>query len=459
MQPQTFFALTAGKLVKFLSLKLKTGGGTAAPGLTALAIDKNFIKNLSQNNSLNSVIITGTNGKTTTARMLAHIFQKSGFKIIHNRSGSNLLRGIASSLVENADFSGKLNRKWGIWEVDEAVMSEAITQLNPKIVTINNLFRDQLDRFGEIDKLRKLWSETVKKLDKNQVLVLNADDPQISWLGQETKAKVLKFGIETQNYETSQLPKAADARFCPNCQTPLNYKAVFVYHMGDYFCPKCFIKRQKPEIGAVQILETTSERARFKLLAGGEVVEVKLSVGGLYNIYNALAAAATSFALGIDLTKIAAGLTEFKAAFGRVEKFKVDGKTLTMFLVKNPAGFTEVVKTLFATSSKKDVLLALNDNIADGNDVSWIWDVEFGQMGRNFRKVFVTGKRANDLALRLKYAGIGNFELIENDMEKTLKVAIGKSDKILYLLPTYTAMLELRKILNKAGHGTKFWED
>jgi len=459
VQPQTFFALITGKLVKFASLKLKIGGGTAAPGLAALTIDKNFIKNLSQNNSLNSVIITGTNGKTTTARMLAHIFQKSGFKTIHNRAGSNLLRGIAASFVENASLSDKLNREWGIWEVDEAVMSEAITQLNPKIVAINNLFRDQLDRFGEIDKLRKLWSETVNKLDKNQVLVLNADDPQISWLGQGTRAKVLRFGIEAQNYKTSQLPKAADARFCPNCQTPLSYKAVFVYHMGDYFCPKCFIRRQKPEIGAVQILEIKPERARLKLSAGGEVVEVKLSVGGLYNIYNALAAATTAIAAGIDLRNIKAGLEKFKAAFGRVEKFEVNSKILTMYLVKNPAGFSEVIRTLFSDDVKKDILVALNDKIADGKDVSWIWDVEFGQMGRNFRKVFVTGQRANDLALRLKYAGIGNFALIENDMEKALKAAIANSAKNLYLLPTYTAMLELRKILNKMGVGAKFWQD
>lgn len=459
MEPQNFTALLLGKIIKFLTRKLKIGGGTAAPGLASLFLSKNFIKDITRANNLSSVVVTGTNGKTTTARMLSHITNKNGTKSIHNRAGSNLLRGIAASLVESANFGGKLTCDLGIWETDEAVMPATVVQLKPKVIVINNLFRDQLDRFGEIENLRKIWTETVKSLDKKQTLVLNTDDPQIAYLGNQTEAKVLYFGIVDQTVGLTQIPAAADAKFCPNCQSLLAYNNVYVYHMGNYYCPKCSLKKPKPAIFAEKIFFIKPESVEFKLVTPNGETKIKLSVGGLYNIYNALAAAAASFALGIDLTKIAAGLTEFKAAFGRVERFKVDGKTLTMFLVKNPAGFSEVVKTLFATSSKKDVLLALNDNIADGTDVSWIWDVEFGQMGRNYRKVFVTGCRANDLALRLKYAGIGNFELIENDMEKTLKIAIKNSAKNLYLLPTYTAMLELRKILNQMGHGTKFWED
>jgi len=456
---QESLALLIGKATKFLIRKLELGGATAAPGLFALKFDPKLVAKMSKNFPQGSIVITGTNGKTTTSRMLSGIFEKHGLKPIHNRAGSNLLRGIASTLLENSNLQGVIKDDLAIWEADEAVMPEAVLQTAPKVLVVTNLFRDQLDRYGEVDKLRKIWTEVVKKLGKHDFLILNSDDPQVAYLGKSAKAKVFYFGLGDPNWGTSKLPRIADAKFCPYCTTPLNYQTVYVSHMGDYRCPKCIVRRPKPNIFAQEIDNIKEESAQFKLVLPNGQTEIKLSVGGLYNIYNALAAASTAWALGLDLATIKVGLASFKAAFGRVEKFEVDGKILWLYLVKNPAGFNEVIKTLFADGEKKDVLIAINDLTADGKDVSWLWDVDFENLKGRTNKLLVTGIRAQDMALRLKYAQTEKPAMVENDLEKALKTAIKQSGKKLFVLPTYTAMLEIRKILNKMGHGTKFWED
>jgi len=452
-------AILFGKFVKFFIKKLHLGGATAAPGLAALKIDRQLIAKMSKNFPQGSIIITGTNGKTTTSRMLASIFKKQGLEPIHNRTGSNLLRGIASTLIENSNLSGKIKNDIAIWEIDEAVMPQATNQIAPKVIVITNLFRDQLDRFGEVNKLRKIWKDAVKKLNKKDILILNADDPQVASLSQSTKAKVIFFGLSDTNWGSLTLPRVADARFCPSCATPLNYKTVYISHMGDYSCPKCIVRRPKPNIFAQEIQSVEEEKADFRLVTPNGQVEIKLSVGGLYNIYNALAAASAAWTQNINLETIKNGLVNFKAAFGRVEKFEIDGKILWLYLVKNPTGFNEVIKTLFSDREKKDVLIAINDLTADGKDVSWLWDVDFENLQNKTGKIFLTGIRALDMALRLKYAQIGKPALVENNLEKALKAGIEQSEEKLFILPTYTAMLELRKILNKMGHGVKFWED
>jgi UDP-N-acetylmuramyl tripeptide synthase len=452
-------AIFLGKIVKFLIRKFSLGGATAAPGLIALKFDSKFVAKMSKNFPQGSIVITGTNGKTTTSRMLSCIFEQSAIKPLHNRAGSNLLRGIASTLLENSNFFGEIKNDLAIWETDEAVMPEAVRQVEPKLLLVNNLFRDQLDRYGEVDRLRKIWTDAVKKFGKYSFLILNSDDPQVAYLGKGTKAKVIYFGLCDPGWGTSQLPRIADARFCPYCRAPLNYQTVYVSHMGNYRCPKCIIKRPKPNIFAGKIHSLEEESAQFSLVTPVGETEIKLAVGGLYNIYNALAAASAAWALGINLKTIKAGLENFKAAFGRVEKFEVGGKILWLYLVKNPTGFNEVIKTLFATEEKKDVLIAINDLTADGKDISWLWDVDFEKLKGKTRNIFVTGIRAQDMALRLKYAEIKTPVPIENDLEKALKEAIKQSRERLFVLPTYTAMLEIRKILNKMGHGAKFWED
>ncbi|KKR57055.1 MAG: hypothetical protein UU05_C0007G0012 [Candidatus Curtissbacteria bacterium GW2011_GWA1_40_47] len=452
-------ALFVGKLTAGLIRKLGKSGATAAPGLYALKIDPNLVKKLSQRIKLYSIVISGTNGKTTTARMLASIVEQEGLKVIHNRAGSNLLRGIASALVDKAGWFGKIEDDIAIWETDEAVMPIAVSQTDPKVLVISNLFRDQLDRYGEIDKLRKIWTKTASKLDKKKILIINSDDPQVANLGNKTSAKVYYFGITDQSTGQQSLPPVTDAKFCPNCQTPLVYQAVYVYHMGKYQCPKCAFKHPKVTVTTDKITKISPESAQFELKTQEGSTKIDLMVGGLYNIYNALAAATTSQSIGISLDNIKKGLAKFKAVFGRIEKFNIDGKVISLYLVKNPAGFSAVINTLFTEKDKKDVLIAINDLIADGTDVSWLWDVDFSIMRTKTNKLFLTGKRADDMALRLKYDRVDNFSLIDNDFQTTIIKGVKNCSKKLYVLPTYTAMLEIRKILNQMGHGVKFWED
>jgi len=452
-------AILLGKLIKLLIKKLHLGGATAAPGLLALKLDSKIIAKMSKNFSKGAIVITGTNGKTTTSRMLACILERRGLRLIHNRAGSNLLRGIVSTLLEHSNLFGVIKNDFAIWESDEAVMPEVVKQTAPKVLVITNLSRDQLDRYGEVDKLRKIWTEAVRRLKNSDFLILNADDPQVAYLKKSTKASVLYFGLDDQNWGTSGLPRIAEAKFCPHCLKPLFYQNVYVSHMGNYKCPKCLFKRPKPEVVVKKIEYVKEESSKFSLAVNDKQTEIELSVGGLYNIYNAAAAAAAASALGTDIETINLGLSNFKAAFGRVEKFEIAGKTLWLYLVKNPAGFNEVIKTLFSDEGKKDILIAINDLIADGRDVSWLWDVDFENLQNKTGKIFTSGTRAQDMALRLKYAQTAKPKLIENDLEKTLKSAISQVDKELFILPTYTAMLNLRKIINKMGHGEKFWED
>ena len=450
-------AIFVGKLTAGLIRKLGKSGATAAPGLYALNIDPNLVKKLAGRIKLYSIVISGTNGKTTTARMLASIFEEARLKVIHNRAGSNLLRGIASELIDKSSHLEKTDI--AIWETDEAVMPIAVSQTDPKVLVISNLFRDQLDRYGEIDKLRKIWTKTTSKLDKQKILIINSDDPQVANLGNKTSAKVYYFGITDQSTGQQSIPPVTDAKFCPNCQTPLVYQAVYVYHMGKYQCIKCAFKHPKATVTTDRITKISPQLAQFELKTPKGSAKIDLKVGGLYNIYNALAAATTSQSIGISLDTIKKGLAKFKAAFGRIEKFNINGKVIYLYLVKNPAGFNAVINTLFTEKDKKDVLIAINDLIADGTDVSWLWDVDFSKMHANVNKIFLTGIRADDMALRLKYDRVDNISLIDNNFQAAIIKGVKNCSKKLYILPTYTAMLEIRKILNQMGHGVKFWDD
>lgn len=389
--------------------------------------------------------------------MLSSILEKENLKILHNRAGSNLLRGIASTLIENQTLLGQVNADIAIWEVDEAVLPQAILETNPKVVVITNLFRDQLDRYGEINTLRKIWQDALKKT--RAALILNSDDPNVAHLGHDTKGKVVYFGLSDKKQGRKILPRIADAKYCPICATPLVYETIYASHMGEYRCPECGHKRPQPQVTSDNIKKLEPDKAEFTLRSGRKTVPVSLSLGGIYNIYNALAAAACAENLGISEKLVATGLSSFKAAFGRVEKLKINGKTLSLYLVKNPTGFNEVIHTLFFENTKKTVLVALNDKIADGRDVSWIWDVDFENLVGKVKKLIVTGIRAPDLALRLKYASIKNDTYASEDFQKAIDKLLKQRDRNLYVLPTYTAMLEIRKVLNKMGYGVKFWED
>ena len=456
-------AIIIAKVIAFFLRKTKSGG-TAAPGLIALKIDpKLLIKLKAQLKS--SIIISGTNGKTTTARMLASILKSANIPYFHNRTGSNLLRGVASELISRSTLTGLFPSKIGLWEIDEAVFPYAIEELKPKIVVLTNLFRDQLDRYGEIDTLAKKWKRALNKLGPETTAILNADDPTVADLGKKLKCQVIYFGIKDKSLGIKFLSDASDAIFCPNCFLPLNYQVCFVSHLGIYKCPKCGAIQPKTSISCTQTKLLKNNCFQISIKSLKKQHYVKIGLPGVYNIYNVLASFAIASVLKIEFSKIIQGFKYFQPAFGRFEEIKIKDKSLKILLVKNPAGFNEVLKTLIQlTEVEKSVcLIALNDLIADGRDVSWIWDVDFKLLRKvNIEKLIISGTRVYDMALRVKHAKFkvqsSKFK-VQKDLKKAIADLFNSKEKNLFILPTYTAMLEIRKILNKMGLVHSTWKD
>ncbi len=411
-------AILFGKLIAFFIKLLRLGGGSAAPGLLALRIDPELVKGLSSKIPRN-VVITGTNGKTTTAKMLNHFAKASGLKVIRNHTGSNLERGIASTLI-----SASNTFDLGIWELDEAAFNSVAPKLNPDLIVFLNVFRDQLDRYGEIDSVVKKWCQTLQKLDPKTSVLVNGDDTNTSKLSKCFKGHVQKFGIENYKITGEAVVKSEE-------QENLNFETKNVKLNG-------------------------LNNSVFQLEIGNLKLEINLPLPGIYNIYNFLAGFASGTILNMDPKKMVLSLKDYSPAFGRVEKLPFG----YIFLIKNPAGATAVFETITPNIKPNDrLLLALNDNLADGTDVSWIWDGNFEKLKINKLKVICSGTRANDLALRLKYAG---FDIKTSDIHQDLKKALREARTglkgRLFILPTYTAMLKIQAILTKAGIKKRYWE-
>jgi len=458
-------AVATGKTAGAASRSLGRGGGTALPGLLALKLAPNLVSNLAAQIPGGSILITGTNGKTTTSRMVATILRQWGLKPLHNRSGSNLMRGIATALLDKASLSAALSaddRTIGLFEVDEAVLPQAVEAVKPKVVAIGNLFRDQLDRYGEVDRLSAVWRKTLAELSPEAAVVLNGDDPLVADLGRGLRNRVVYFGVEDKSYGQAQLEHAADSKCCPHCGVHYNYSLSFYGHIGHYRCPSCGSQRPDPQIKAKNLEMRGFEGIRMELTTPATDLEVELALPGIYNVYNALAAAGVAYALGVPATSVKSGLESFTAAFGRAEVVSINGRRVCLLLVKNPVGLNAVLRALLAEEGSKKVLFVLNDGIADGRDVSWIWDADFERMAGATSQVLCSGLRAEDIALRLKYAGIASDEgmVVERDSGKALEMALERTPlgETLYLLPTYTAMLEVRELLTKLGHLEHFWE-
>ncbi|MBI3282815.1 DUF1727 domain-containing protein [Candidatus Curtissbacteria bacterium] len=451
-------AITVGKLIALIN-KLTGTGATAAPGLYALKIDPDLVKKLTSRLIYGNIVISGTNGKTTTARLTANILSAK-FKIIHNRQGSNLLRGIASTLISASSLSGKIAQNIGLWEVDEATLPEAIENTKAKIIVLLNLFRDQLDRYGEVDTVRAKWQKSLAGTKQDSSLILNADDPGISILAKNFKGKVIYFGVNEKKLNLPQVAHVADIRHCLNCGSILNYSTLLSAHMGHYRCPKCNFGRPEPQVSASGIRFNTDFSTQLNLTLNSNRLTLKYGLPGLYNVYNVLAASALSDTLNINHAKIKEKITSFTAAFGRYQSLRIGEKSLVISLVKNPAGANEVIRTI-SQKNNINILAILNDKIADGRDVSWIWDTNWEILVPKIKSIAISGTRCWDLAVRFKYAGFklsknNVYENINYSLEKTLRNLNTKNTLI--VLPTYTAMLELQKTLSKLG-GAKWHED
>ncbi|HET8592109.1 MAG TPA: Mur ligase family protein [Solirubrobacterales bacterium] len=443
------------RAVGSISRRSGRGGGTTLPGRVLVRIAPDAIDRLASSLDRGSIVVSSTNGKTTTAGMIAAILRADARTPVHNHAGSNMHWGVATALLEQSGDEG-------LFELDEGWLPRVAPQLRPRLLVLGNLFRDQLDRYGELERLADEWAELVGRLESG--LALNADDPLIADLGRDRELRrrpgVTYFGIEDASQALPELQHAHDAKHCRRCGAPYSYERAFVGHLGHYSCPKCGADRPAPDVAATAIELHGISGSRVRIRTPDGELALELPLPGVYNVYNALAAVTAGLRSGVPLDRIRSGLESMRAVFGRVERIEVAGKQVSILLIKNPAGANEVLRTLSleATAEPVDLWLALNDRIADGRDVSWIWDADFELLADGVRHVICAGTRAAEMALRLKYAGWPTevIEVIE-PIADSLDTAVRSAPSRLFALPTYTALLELRTLLADRGLAADFW--
>jgi UDP-N-acetylmuramyl tripeptide synthase len=434
------------------------GGGTTLPGRVLLRLAPDAISRLGARLGDGVTIVSATNGKTTTAGMIASVLAAEGRSPVHNRAGSNMTWGVATALLEQRGSEG-------LFEVDEAWLPKVAAELDPSLIVLGNLFRDQLDRYGEVEALADEWARLVAEREGRTRFVLNADDPLIADLGRDADQRrregVVYFGVEDPSQALPELQHAFDAKHCRRCGHPYAYERAFVGHLGHYSCPNCGASRPRPDVAATRIELRGMAGTEAELRTPGGELSLDLPLPGLYNVYNALAALGAGLELGVEPERAAAALADVRAAFGRVETIEVGGTPVSILLIKNPAGANEVLRTLRMEAGEDglDLWIALNDGIADGRDVSWIWDADFELLDAGVRRVVCAGTRAPEMALRLKYGGwpVERIE-VEPDIGASLDHAVAAAPGRLFALPTYTALLELRKLLTARGLAKDFWK-
>ncbi len=446
------------RLARLLARLLRAvgrSGGTTLPGRVLLRLSPRSLARMASELDRGAVLVSATNGKTTTAAMLAAVLERGGIPVVHNRAGSNMSWGVATALLDARHGRGQL----GLFEVDEGWLPSVAHELRPRAYLLANLFRDQLDRYGELELLADRWSELVgEEAARGARLILNADDPLVADLGRGREG-VVYFGVEDDSKALPELQHAADSKHCRNCGHAYEYEAVFLAHMGRYRCPNCGRRRPEPHVAAQRVELRGMRGSRLEVATPGGPFELELPLPGLYNVYNALAATAAALELGMTPEHVRPALEGFGGAFGRVETIPVDGREVSILLVKNPAGANEVLRTLTLEPGELDLWLALNDRIADGRDVSWIWDADFEVLAGRVRRATCSGTRAEELALRLKYAGVDSELAVDRDLEASLDAAVAAGDgRPLYALPTYTALLELRDLLARRGLARRWSE-
>lgn len=451
-------AIVSAKAIRTLGTVLGKKG-TALPGLVAEKIDSHLLAKLKKGNFAKGiVVVTGTNGKTTTAKMLADILGSSGMSYIRNTAGSNLRRGIISTILAECDSKGRCKQEMAIFEVDEAYVPGVCAELQPDVVVVTNLFRDQLDRYGELDSIASNFTKTFSSIKTN--LVLNADDPLVASLGRESSNKVCYFGISDYSGETIEHDHTADSIFDINTGKKLQYSQRYFGHMGIYRSDSSNTVRPTPSIDLIKMTKFTKEKSEFVVNITTKDQKMTLNLPGLYNIYNALAATGAASALGIDSEVIAKSISQVKSAFGRGELLPYQDKCLQLVLFKNPTGFNQVIQTYLKPKPQTTpLMISVNDNIADGKDVSWLWDSALEDIADYQGKIVVSGLRALDMALRLKYAGLDmGLVTIEPDHQKAIEILLATTPKgeSSYVLATYTSMLGIRSLITKnSGHGVK----
>ena len=457
-------AMAAAKATSGVIRRVGRGGGTAAPGLVADRLDADLLGKLVGRLPGGAIVIAGTNGKTTVSRMIADVLEAGGERVLHNRSGSNLVRGVVAAFADQGSIGGDPRADVAVIEADEAALPEIVRRVRPRVVLLNNLFRDQLDRYGEIDAIATRWAKALADLPAEATVVVNADDPTLATMTTGITARRVTFGLDESRFRLDALPHAADAATCRLCGADLIYDALYVSHLGAWRCPNGDTARPSLDVVGHDVDLQGVDALTVSVTAGtSPPTRLSVAVPGLYNAYNVVATAAVAHALGRDTADVARGLAAFRAAFGRIERVSYRDRTLVLALVKNPTGFNEVLRMLTVATGGLSVptLIAINDLAADGRDVSWLWDVDFELLADGDAPLATTGIRGTDMANRLKYAGVppDRVRILPAEPRGALaafveSVPVGGTG---YILPTYTAMLDLRRVLAGLGAVETFW--
>jgi lipid II isoglutaminyl synthase (glutamine-hydrolysing) len=431
-------AVGVAKTVTGIVRSLGLGAASVLPGEISRRLHSRLLPLLFEQVSQGVIVVVGTNGKTTTALLLKQILSDRGYTVVHNSSGANLINGLITALLSSADMTGKISADYAILEVDENILPLLLQNCQPKYILALNLFRDQLDRYGEVDTIAQRWGKAISPLPADTTIILNADDPTLSSLGQQLKQTVLYFGLNEPELYLAEIPHAVDSIYCPRCGHLLDYQGVYLSHLGDYHCPSCGFEKSKV---------TLASQKHPQILIG------------VYNKYNTLAASVLTQSIGIKTEDIYRTVQNFKAAFGRAEELEIEQKQVRIMLAKNPVGMNETIRAIndLQKAGKSNVtLLVLNDRIPDGTDVSWIWDVDTEELVKLGGTLIVSGDRVYDMALRLAYSSESvdpektNFKLVvKEDLSEAISTALEytKLTQTLHIIPTYSAMLEVREIL------------
>ena len=432
-------------------------GGTNLPGRLALKIDPSLLGTLAK--GMHVTVVTGTIGKTTTSRMIEETFRRTGFRYFANKSGANLLSGITAVFAQHTRLSGQSPYTHALIECDEAAFRRVSEYLPVEVLVVNNIFRDQLDRYGEISHTLEAIRTGISHIP-DATLCLNADCSLTASLAQNVPNKITWFGVDVPVYK-EVVTELSDAPYCINCKAEYTYDWRTFGHLGGFSCPNCGYKRHDADVAVTEILSSSASDSRVRLSIDGHEHEVEVNLPGGYNIYNAVAAAAVAHENTVDDATIVESLATFECGFGRAEEFTLGSTRARMMLVKNPAGFNQVINLIANDEGEYQLAFLLNDRFADGTDISWIWDVDFEALARHerrFTRVLVGGVRADDMAVRLKYAGFAPQRLEIMRKDDDLLDALSSSETPTFIMPTYTAMFDLRSAISKRAEVKAFYE-
>ena len=453
--PQSVLAIAACKGTR--EILRRTGrGGTALPGKAARFFAKDILERTSD--GMDIIVVTGTNGKTTTSRMLEHALTASGYDCLANKSGANLLSGVTAEITCNATWLGKPKTHYAVIECDEGALKQVVPLIHPKVIVVTNLFRDQLDRYGEVMHTVEQLRMGIKQVPET-TLCLNADDSLVASLADGVPNRIVWYGMDTPVGEQKDAA-ISDAKYCIHCGTPYRYHYHTYAHLGAFYCPKCGYQKADTKVAVTAIDRMAAEGSDVKLRIGEEVWEAHIGLPAVYNVYNAAAAVCAYTAFGLSQQEILHSLADVHSSFGRMETFMLGDNRLQMILVKNPAGCNQALSYVTSLTEDFNLVFCLNDKTADGHDISWIWDADYEQVAENahVRHIYVSGDRAEDMQLRLKYAGCREEDITLCGDNEALLAYMKTGDLPSFILPNYTSMLALRKVLSQATGGSDFWK-